>query len=81
MYASDLWGHSIFIVAVGEVLSITKMLVLQPLRSEGDKSGDKYICLRQAQRIMKCNYHKEIVVFVFFCLPILVFTALSRRLK
>lgn len=35
---------------------------------------------RQAHRKMKCNYHKEIV-FHFFCLPILVLTALLRWLK
>lgn len=67
MYASDLWGQSLFIVAVGKVPSITKMLVLQPLRQIYLSPLLSPSLLRQAHRIMKCNYHKEIV-FHFFLL-------------
>lgn len=77
MYASDLSGQSLSIEAVGKVLSIAKVLVLQPLRQIYLSPLSSHFPSRRAHRIMKCNYHKEIV-FLFF-IPILMFAALSRR--
>lgn len=69
MYASDLSGQSLSIEAVGKVLSIAKVLVLQPLRQIYLSPLLSHFPSRRAHRIMKCNYHKEIV-FLFFFFPL-----------
>lgn len=67
MYASDLSGQSLLIEAVGKVLSIAKVLILQPLRQIYLSPLSSHFPSRRAHRIMKCNYHKEIVfLFSFF---------------